>query len=204
MSRSYIIFFFFFFFLAPSFCLVCSNYNYLSNSSCLPCSYSCLICTSGSQCNQCDATNDHRSLVNQMACICDSSYYDDKVSTICKPCTQNIANCNDCFYNSTYTAGGGSLQYGCFGCQTGYFLTGNSCTQLVTCPTGQGPNTLTNTCQACEVGCLTCETSTKCTQCNAFANYFLINSTNTCISCQLIGCTSCVSLSECRTCATNY
>lgn len=143
-------------FLVPSICLVCSNYNYEVNSSCLACSYSCFSCTSSSNCNQCNTASDLRSLVNQIACVCDLGYYDDRVSTVCKPCTQNIANCNDCFYNSTYTAGGGSLQYGCFGCNTGYFLTGNTCTQYVTCPAGQGPNPSTNTCQACQTGCLTC------------------------------------------------
>lgn len=180
--------------LIPSMALVCSNYNYVSNATCAACSYSCFSCTSSSDCTQCNSTSDHRSLVNQKACVCDVSYYDDKVSTICKPCTQNIANCNDCFYNSTYVSGGGSLQYGCFGCANGYFLSGNTCVQLVTCPAGQGPNPSTNLCQACSTGCSTCSTNTICTQCNQNLNYFLDNTTATCVSCQLVGCASCVSL----------
>lgn len=76
-------------------------------------------------------------------------YYDDTLSTVCKACSTQIANCNDCFYNSTYRAsdaGAGALQYGCFGCVYGYYLSNNHCVQYVTCSAGQGANQLTNTC----------------------------------------------------------
>ena len=99
--------------------VVCPSYKYYDtgSTSCLSCSYSCLSCTSSSDCTACDSTNDHRVLINQKACLCSKGYYDDRVSTVCKTCTSRIANCADCFYNSTYLpadAASGALQQGCF------------------------------------------------------------------------------------------
>lgn len=129
----------------------CPNYKYYdsSTSSCQFCSYSCLSCTSSSDCISCDLTNDHRTLFNAKACLCNKGYYDDKVSTVCKTCTSRIANCADCFYNSTYSAAdsaSGALQYGCFSCNNGYILSSNTCLAYTVCPAGQGANPTTNVC----------------------------------------------------------
>ena len=131
--------------------VVCPSYKYYdtATSTCQFCSYSCLSCTSATDCAACDSANDFRSLVNQKACLCNKGYYDDKVSTVCKTCTSRIANCNDCFYNSTYSAvdaASGARQYGCFGCITGFVLVNNACNAYIACPAGQGANPTTNVC----------------------------------------------------------
>jgi proprotein convertase subtilisin/kexin type 5 len=129
----------------------CPNYKYWDSatSTCLTCSYSCLTCTSSSDCSQCDSNNDHRTLYNRKACLCQTGYYDDKVSTVCKTCTSRIPNCADCFYNSTYVAadaGVGALQYGCLSCNVGFIKVGNACNTYATCPAGNGANPTTNVC----------------------------------------------------------
>lgn len=184
----------------------CPSYKYWDSgsSSCLICSYSCLTCTSSTDCTSCDTVNDFRTLSNQKACLCLQGYYDDRTTTVCKTCTSRISNCTDCFYNSTYSAadaGLGARQYGCFSCRSGYVLQSNACAAYVTCPAGQGANSVTNVCEACQTGCLTCTLSNRCTACDNTTNYFLNSATSTCILCDLFGCTSCLSLTVCQTCS---
>lgn len=134
-------------------------------------------------------------------------FYDDKISTVCKPCNAQIAHCNDCFYNSTYRAAdaaAGSLQYGCFGCQYGYFISNNQCIQYATCPAGQGANQNSNTCESCSTGCLSCTLSNNCTTCNSAANYFLNADTRQCVLCSMPGCSSCSSSTQCQSCAPGF
>ena len=183
----------------------CPNYKFWNSatSTCVACSYSCLSCTSASDCTQCDSNTDHRTLYNRKACLCQTGYYDDRVSTVCKSCTSRIANCADCFYNSTYLpadAGRGALQYGCFSCANGYLLIGNACSAYTTCSSGSGANPITNICEPCLTGCSVCSLSNKCTTCNSTANYFLNAASFTCTLCDLFGCATCQTLTLCQTC----
>lgn len=192
--------------LVSAYSAACPSYKYwdTGSSSCLACGYSCFTCTSSTDCTSCDTANDFRTLYNGKACLCQTGYYDDKVSTVCKTCTSRIVNCADCFYNSTYSAGDaavGALQYGCFSCRSGFILQSNACAAYVTCPAGRGANSVTNVCEACPTGCSICTLSNACTTCNAAANYFLNSTTSTCILCSLFGCTSCQSLTVCQTCS---
>jgi hypothetical protein len=99
-------------------------------------------------------------------------------------------------------AGVGALQQGCFACAAGYVLVNNACNAMATCTTGQGPDLTTNVCRSCSTGCLSCPSNyNTCTSCNNTANYFLSSgSATTCTLCQIYGCTSCRSLSQCQTC----
>ena len=142
------------FFLPACFTQTCPSYKYwdTTTSTCLTCNYFCKSCTSSTDCTLCDSATDHRVLVNQKACMCQTGYYDNKVTSVCQACTTRISNCADCYYNSTYSASdsaAGAIQYGCSACLTGYVLLNNACSAYVICPAGQGPNQLINVCQAC-------------------------------------------------------
>lgn len=137
--------------IPAAYSVVCPSYKYYDSgtSSCQACGYSCLTCTSSSDCTSCNSASDRRVLFNQKACLCQKGYYDDRVSTVCKTCTSRISNCADCFYNTTYLpadAASGALQQGCFECSSGYVLISNGCNQYATCSAGQGANPTTNVC----------------------------------------------------------
>ena len=141
---------------------MCGDYTYENNTvyECEYCNYSCQDCTSGHDCIVCDEANDHRTLFNGVACECMENYYEDPVTTVCQHCSNFLSNCADCFYNSTYQASdaaAGAIQFGCFECDSGYFLENLACHPPATCTGATVLNMETNQCDPCLLeGCLEC------------------------------------------------
>jgi hypothetical protein len=152
---------------------------YLFNSTCLPCSFGCSICSTSTACLTC---NDGLYLTNTGSCAvcgvgvgtctvavimtCQTGYF--LLSNICAGCLTNCAECSD-FVS-------------CTKCTSGYYLS----------PSG-------TSCIACTTNCLTCNSASSCTQCQQ--GYTPIGSTCSPFNCTSLNifCVSCTA-STCLSC----
>ena len=130
----------------------CSAGQYVSGSSCLPCSATagCATCTtSATNCTSCKANYNYDSSSN--TCTCPSGFYKDSLGncnacnlSICATCSGNATNCTSC-------SGSKELKNGtCSSCTGSTYFDNN-----------------TRTCRACDSNCATCSGSaTNCTSCS--------------------------------------
>lgn len=138
-----------------SYCLVCSNQNYLNSSNlCSPCSQiniRCIECSDGTTCTKCittyykngsgcslcfEAMPGCLTCYNSTYCIAcaTNSYYMNTTTNKCMVCSAAINNCVECLSNST-----------CIACEHSYFITS------------------TNSCSKCNLNCTVCSnSSTNC------------------------------------------
>lgn len=171
--------------LATSLCYdVCPDGTY-SNSTiymCLPCSYTCLTCSSFSVCTNCNLTTNR--FQNGTTCPPSPGYFDNGTSNTV-PCSTVLPGCTSCTDNTT-----------CLTCNSSYYILGTSCTlcsisitNCTTCIVTLGALT----CTACTLGstvgfanttcvynpctdpyCVTCNTNVSvCTACLATGGFYL-------------------------------
>ncbi len=181
-------------------------YSPASNQNCLPCHYSCAVCSGGNNNNCLYCTADaHRTLSLAVSkCKCVNGYYDDGLNELCAPC--NVA-CTIC---------SGSLTTQCTACNGSTYLLLAQTTCYITCPTYYYNNIPTMTCASCPSNCNTCINSTNCTNCDSPYYLYLGDclvtcpdgsypnaSSLTCISCP-VGCSLCTSDVVCSACIPHY
>lgn len=143
-------------------CLECATGYYVSGVSCLPCSASCSTCSIYA--GNCTACGQGLILTNR-SCLCS-----DAACTACNATSPNCALC-------TYTILGTFTQ--CASCQSGYYLSGTSCTK-------------------CPSDCLTCEANGVCLTCpNTFQ---VLSGSCACNNTQTLW----QSGGECKACTTLY
>ena len=116
--------------------------------------YQCDGCTGPDppQCIACPLSS-QRTLQPDKSCVCNSGYYDDGISSICKPCK------NTCLTCSSY-----SVCTSCYSSPTQFrTLISGECK----CIAGYFDNLINPVCQLCHYSCLSCSggSSTNCLIC---------------------------------------
>jgi proprotein convertase subtilisin/kexin type 5 len=128
-------------------------YSPNSASNCLPCHYSCEVCTNGlaTTCLACNALSFRHLDSIAHKCLCNAGYYDGGTVELCLPCNQACSLC----YSSLITT--------CTLCNSTNFLMTAADTCYVNCPAYYFGKSTTKTCELCSTYCLTCLNSSYCT-----------------------------------------
>lgn len=133
--------------LASPYC-VCfyRYYSPAANLDCLPCHYSCQVCTAGTRtsCVICNATALRKFVANTTSCLCIDGTYDNNVSELCQPCNPACLLCTTGLSNS------------CTLCAPLYYHLVATTTCYVTCPDFYFNYQTNFTCQKCSTSCKTC------------------------------------------------
>ena len=138
-----------------------------SGLTCLPCHYSCEVC-SGPNLNNClfCESGAHRTLSGTNKCLCINGYFDDGTNELCQPCH---ANCTKCFGPATNQCNS------CIGTQ---FFMSNQTKCYNSCPDYSFNNLTGMICSSCGSNCLHCIDQTSCTECAT--GYHLLDSDRKC------------------------
>lgn len=201
------------YYLLQNVCLASCPSPYVPSTAtniCVNCSSACLLCTNTpSTCTSCQYP---LKLFNSN-CIndCPVGYYTYTASNNTLQCLSCLTQCASC-----------SSQTICASCISGFYFYSSSC--LYSCPSStfsqsvSNNNTMSLVCSPCSSNCVTCSSSTICSQCQS--SYYLTTTSNQtyCTSacnageylngnvCQQCSsnCLSCLNSSICLMCTTSY
>ena len=179
-------------------CNVDGYYQDTGTQTCKACDTSCKTCSgsAATNCLSCD-TGKYLLASNNSCVSCDvDGYYQDTGTQTCKACDTSCKTCS------------GSSTTSCLSCYSGkYFLVANN--SCVSCNVdGYYQDTTTQTCNACDSSCQTCNgaAATNCLTCGT--GKYLLSVNNSCVSCNVDGyyidtvaqaCVACDS--SCKTCS---
>ncbi|CAG9324113.1 unnamed protein product [Blepharisma stoltei] len=202
---------------------------------CLTCSDDgkCTKCDSGYQlvsdfsCGKCSDSNCDTCTGGGLTCnTCKTGYFEESGS--CKPCYDFSPNCRECLRKNfcTKCTGGDiandkgactflsipnckvvySVTGKCSTCESGYYLNGESCDQIIVCTGTQYWDGVNKQCQECstiDTDCTACTSDGKCTSCMAGK---ILNDLNSCSDSPLTHCSLVrgTDPNYCTKCSTGY
>jgi proprotein convertase subtilisin/kexin type 5 len=168
----------------------CGSKQYINQTSpnkCGNCSTTCTQCSfNSSYCQKCATGYFLHIGTSQCLLTCPKSFYNNITlnitldTFICSPCASECKICtgpttNACSACTNVTTNLGVVSY--------YFKQPNANTCSSTCPAGYLADIVTNNCEACQNGCISCSgTAKNCSACTIYLGvaYYLDKTTNTC------------------------
>ncbi|KAL4454178.1 hypothetical protein ABPG74_012135 [Tetrahymena malaccensis] len=149
------------------------------------CSISCLSFYENGNCvNNCSSGN-YANPDKTCRSTCPDGYFGDTKTNLCQQCDFSCKQCNSSPSQSQ------SLQKNCTKCSLYKYLYQGNC--LDSCPAGYYGDDLSQECKKCSQGCLSCENSEKCIQCDSNAGVILNQG--------ICGSLNCDQFSNCNQCS---